>query len=314
MDCFLDADEFILPKDSQKIVRIINEIEKRDPTTDGFVLQHISIDEASGSVMEINRLIRVFRKSTLRYQGAIHESVYKLNGNLNIADGTASDIAIYHTGYSVDRIELKAERNLKLLLKDMENGNENEMTPLYLSDCYMALGEFEKSLEYAVKFIRRNHVVYGFNAKPYSTVIRSLMVLNKDNDTRRTWIEKAITKFPGHPDFMWYKGIQHLAEAEYSAGLEALLQAIECNKNYVGSESKKIAYALGEIYVHIASVYKLKNDYLNALEYYLKALKENKQVNNAFEGLVEVTQDYSNDEFMNVIRDIYDDSESDIGF
>lgn len=310
---FLDADEYVLPEKAFIIKQIINKIEKRDPNTDGFVLRHVSID-TTGNILETNHLLRVFRKSNILYRGAIHESVYNISGDLSIADGTKSDIIIYHTGYSSDRIKSKIERNLNLLMHEVETNKSNEITPLYLSDCYMGLGEFTEAIKYATQFIENKYPIYGFNSKPYTTIIRSLFAIKAEHSVRRMWIERASFNFPGHPDFLWLKGLQHLDEMEYSNALDALLYAVSSIEKYKGPESVAITRVLSEIFNHIASLFMLKNDQINAFEYYVKALKENKYMDKAFDGLISITSDYPYEETIPLINSIYDDSEKDVSF
>lgn len=150
---------------------------------------------------------------------------------MNFADATESDVAVYHTGYTASNMVEKAERNLKLLLHDVESNNTNVMTSLYLSDCYMGLGKFEKSVEYAIEFLDKNTQVYGFNAKPYLNIIRSLIITNTAEGKTRQWINKALNLFPGHPDFVWLNGLQYLAEKKYSVALEIFLMPSHLVKN-----------------------------------------------------------------------------------
>lgn len=310
---FLDADEYIVPERALMVSKIINQIEKQDRNTDGFVLRHVSID-TTGNILETNHLLRVFRKLNILYRGAIHESVYKVNGDLSIADGTKSDIVIYHTGYSSDRINSKLERNLNLLMHEVETNKANKVTPLYLSDCYMGLGKFTEAIKYATQFIDNKYPIYGFNAKPYTTIIRSLFALNAEHSIRRLWIEKAISNFPGHPDFIWLKGLQQLAEYEYSNALDTLLNAVKVTEEYKGSEAVTITRVMSEIYTHIGSIYMLKNDQINAFDYFVKALKENKYTGKAFEGLMTIVCKYPYEETIPLISNLYDDSEKDISF
>lgn len=311
---FLDADEYVLPKQAYMIISIIKEIQQRDCSTDGFMLKHISIDEASNLIIETNRLLRIFRKSTLRYQGAIHESVVKSNGIMNIADATGSDVAVYHTGYTAKNMVGKAERNLKLLLHDVKTNNANVLTPIYLSDCYMGLGEYEKSVECAVQFIDKKTHVYGFNAKPYLNIIRSLILMDSAHSERREWIVRAMNLFPGHPDFVWLNGLQYLAEQKYSNALETLLNAITLGKEYSGHEAVTITRVMSEIYAHIGSIYLLKNDQNNAFDYFVKALKENRYTDKAFEELIAIIGEYPYEETIPLLNSMYDDSEKDISF
>lgn len=311
---FLDADEYILPKDARKIVRIILEIERRDNSADAFVLKHISVDDKRGLVIETNNLIRVFRRSTLRYRRAIHESLYKKGGLINIADATQSDVAIYHSGYSFDRMEMKAERNLELLKNELRSGESTPLTPLYLSDSYMALQDYTKAIEYATQFIESGYSMYGFNARPYSTIIRSLVALDSGHKLRREWISEALVKFPGHPDFIWLKGIQHLAEEEFSDALKTLLDCISYSATYKGNESVTITRVLGDIYAHIGYIYILKNDELNAFEFFVKGLKEQKYLVKAFHGLITIVKTYPIYDAIFLINSIYGESEEDISF
>lgn len=261
---FLDADEYFLANESGIIPELLHKIEKNERAIDAIFLKHISIDEIKESIIQTNSLIRIFKRLGSLYKGAIHESLYKVNGKLNIYNGVKHDLIIYHSGYSSDRIKDKAVRNLELLLKEVDIKKSNEMTNLYLSDCYLALGDGEAAIQYAEKFIDSNHFVYGFNARPYYNIIRSMNSLNYEYSERSEWIEKAVTKFPQHPDFQWYRGLLCLEMKQYEQALVTFLIAIELHSNYTDIEGKILTGILYEVYYFIGQLYEMKNDRLNA--------------------------------------------------
>ncbi|AIQ55152.1 glycosyltransferase [Paenibacillus sp. FSL R7-0331] len=312
---FLDADEYFLPEHAKLIAEMIGRLRAQRNLTDAIMMRHISIDEGRGGVVvETNRLVRAFRKSTLEYERPIHESLTKKTGKIHLLDATDSKAVVYHTGYTLEWMKHKAQRNLELLLKDEQDGTGDELTQLYLSDSYMGLGQLEKALDYGIRYIDKGRVVYGFNAKPYSNVIRCLISLGKKHELIIDWIERAIERFPGHPDFVWLKGLQFLREQRYSTALGYLLEADQLKDNYDGSESVRITFSLAEIYNNIAAIYVLMHDHLTALEYYVKSLKIKKYEVNAFDGLFTITKPYPREELIALLNSIYGHADEDLTF
>lgn len=313
---FLDADEYFLPEHAKLIAEMIKRLKSQRNSTDAIMMRHISIDEGRGSVVvETNRLVRAFRKSTMEYERAIHESLKKKDdGTIHLLDGTDSEAVVYHTGYTLERMAHKAQRNLEMLLEDERNGTDDELTFLYLSDSYMGLGQLEKAINYGIRYIEKGRVVYGFNAKPYSNVIRSLISLGKDREIIMEWVDKAIARFPGHPDFVWLRGIQLLGEQKYNEALNALLEADQLKDSYDGPESVKITFSLSDMYNNIAGIYVLKNEHLNALEYYVKSLKLKKYGDSAFDGLLTITKPYPREELILLLNSLYGQTDEELSF
>lgn len=139
---FLDADEYFKPEDANKMVGLIQLVEthmkKADqPHVISNRMLHLDND---GAVFSESRQDRIFKRmSALRYVNKIHE-VICLNGGkgkllrLNAED----DSVIFHTGYAIRNIEKmqKRERNISLLLKELEENPNNYDTYSYLGDIY----------------------------------------------------------------------------------------------------------------------------------------------------------------------------------
>lgn len=312
---FLDADEYFLPEHAKLAADMIRKLRGQNNSTDAIMFRHISVDEGRGGVIvETNRLVRAFRKSTLEYERAIHEALYKKKGKIHLLDATDSEAVIYHTGYTLERMADKAQRNLELLLEDERNGKGDAINLLYLSDSYMGLNQLDKAIEYGIRYIEQDVNVYGFNAKPYSNVIRCLISLGKETDIIHYWIERATIRFPGHPDFVWLKGTQYLAEQRYHAAMEYLLESVRLKDSYEGEESVRITYSLPEIYNNLAALNVFQNNIYAALEFYVNSLKIKKYGDNAFDGLLTITKPFPREDVIALLNSIYGSSDEELSF
>lgn len=139
---FLDADEYMSPKDVQKIPSMLREI---NPTSHTALVTSwvqvnsdadLSQDQAEGSLKWVptvttdgsqhmslsGSVMRIFRRlPELRYQGRIHEKLYLKFDKPDSLD-VSKELAVFHTGYNPDWKNFQVKIR-DLILNDGISGN-----------------------------------------------------------------------------------------------------------------------------------------------------------------------------------------------
>jgi len=131
----LDADEYFLPEDTQKLLEFLKQTlaqPKKREKIKAISCMAVSIDD-NGRPMTKNPTLHLFRNHpSIRFTGRIHEQL-----SIDISEiEHAGDISLYHTGYSqaTHKETGKAERNIKLLRAELENDPSNINLKVYLAN------------------------------------------------------------------------------------------------------------------------------------------------------------------------------------
>lgn len=191
---YLDADERLTPDSAD----VINQLKQKKELF-GVKCSVIS-EEEHRSRSNVMKYIRFFRNHPeIRFIGRIHEQIEPalLNKGYSIVD---SDIKIEHTGYNIteEDITKKAERNLKLLLKDYED-NRNAYISFQIGQTYVTMGEIEKAVPYLEECVKDLNLEKNHSAHAYRFL--SAYELDFANNPRKaeTFVNKGLSLVPGQP-------------------------------------------------------------------------------------------------------------------
>ncbi len=118
----IDSDEY--PEKGSSSVKEILELHNTYPEAVGRISRRNSYINELDQEMEYNEWInRLFDRRLFSFEGRIHEQVSKIQGEDKFSYKTfKTGLRIFHDGYDLSKEELKkkAERNLKLLKKELE--------------------------------------------------------------------------------------------------------------------------------------------------------------------------------------------------
>lgn len=257
---FLDADEYLQPEDTNKLVRCLETLQKS--RYQGLLTSWIQVDgsedilqdksegekeklkwhksiKADGTVgiALSGTQVRIFRnRNSICYQGRIHEKLYEKNGSFFCKD-VSREIAVYHTGYTPSEMEekKKAERNLYLIKKELEDhpGDYNLMS--YLGDSYFQ----QKKLEEAAKWYQQ---AVSFMPKTISEdsiqgalIFKHLLLIYMDASDEKAAIkvyEEGIRRFPKEGDFDYIMGKKYVERKQFEKGAHHLQRAIGQMEQY----------------------------------------------------------------------------------
>ena len=230
---FLDADEYFEKKSQQKLRVLVSKYDK-DEKIAGFMIPYCNIDENNdNALLSKGWLLRLFRRDgDLRYAGRVHESLQDAKSTGTKREfPLLQDLQIYHTGYSGDIIENKIQRNLKLLLADIqEQGGEKPWHYGYLQDCYAGIGDYAKAIHYgrlALKYRRKSGIV-GQTNSIICRLLNSIRISGLGDYAHE--LSKAIQEFPDYPEVHFFYGQYLLSIMEGLRAEKALLRALDLYK------------------------------------------------------------------------------------
>lgn len=282
---FLDADEYFSEQSSENIPDLIKKYEEQ---CDGFMMQMVNIDvDKNNEVLDEFFVTRVFRNDpNMRFVREVHEYLENKTGRRNLWYRVeASDVKLFHTGYSSKRVKSKCERNLKLLLEKLKENPHDINLYRYLADVYYGLGEYEKAVQYAQMDIDTGRKDISYASRSYRVLINSLKIQQKDFLTMETAIKKAIEDFPALPDFYAEYGLLFFQEMQCDEAESMLAKALQLFKNYNEIETSILQININVIYYVLGNIYEYKHDYKKAIEFYQKILMERKYAENVFMSL-----------------------------
>lgn len=311
---FLDADE-TFTVESQKVLRQEMERFNRDTSVACLLCRLLDIDvDNDNRVFNTALLPRIFRRSPyIRYKGTIHEQLENSQGNKKMV--FAEKLEINHTGYSSSIIRSKTERNLPIMLKELDQvGNEKERLRLYpyLMDAYNILGQYDKTIYYAEKCIDAGYQMIGGEGSFYETVIMAMYNANKPAEKIMEVIARAEKDFPQEPFFPLTKGMVLDKQQDYIGAEKAVLQGLELRRQQDDKMRQGIGLSdtsrglLPYAYERLGNIYAMKGDLSKAANNYLMALREHKYQKDSLLGLCKVLAGADDAELIELLNSLYE--------
>ena len=231
----LDADEYMAAEDLEKLVRIIEDLERRG--LDGLSTGWQQLDD-EGRIFSSGTQVRFFRNlPDIRYRRRIHEQLESTTGReLRLGDAV-EELSVFHTGYQGKAFEEKRKsgRNRRLILEELkDNPLDHEMMG-YMGDECLGDGEKEEAREWFYRSIRHMPPRLPANDQRSAvTFTRLLMLLAEEEGAAWEKIEdvykQAAALFPMEADFDYAAGrffaMRGRAE-EAASHLETALQKLD---------------------------------------------------------------------------------------
>ncbi len=223
----LDADEYFSEEDAGKLSEIIEKADK-----EGYCAIEtgwVNID-GKGGVIDRYTQIRIIKNiEGLRYKRRIHEILDFKPGQA--AYDASGDLNIIHTGYieEIAQNKNKRERNLKLLLKELEvNKNDPEILG-YIADDY-AYSDHDKAIEFYRKAIAQlPEKVDRKDARTATTFTKLIILLSLENSPSdvKDICRIAEDKMPDNSNFIYYTGLYFYNKKDFNTASEYYQRAFE---------------------------------------------------------------------------------------
>lgn len=146
----LDCDEYIV---SESLSDFLNNSIPKTFIGSLSIINHFN--GSSGQETYTTKLPRMYRKSSARFEGTIHEQLVPQNVDCKFID---INLTVEHFGYagSMDEINAKVARNADLLLIQANKNPNDPYTYFQLGQCYNMVHDVEKSLEFYEKAMSLN--------------------------------------------------------------------------------------------------------------------------------------------------------------
>lgn len=309
---FLDADEYFYDGTCANVPKVLQSVHTNS-NIQGIYCKFYHVDKDNQfKLINSDFLLRIFRNNRkIRYMGEIHEQVLHDNKPLKVISANEKLIKIYHTGYSTNIFKSKLERNLEPLLTKLNENPNDVMTTFYLSDCYYGLGNYELAIHYARLTLENKLNTFSHNVKPYFNLINSMIKLQYPFAEILEVINEAIDKFPNHPDFQRFLGLHYFNDAKYIQACYALEKSLELFSSYNGKEVCTERVHLKNIYLQLGRIYNYRNNHTRAFEYFIQALKEQKNDVIVFEYIIKLLKNEKSEEIIFLLKSIYDENRKD---
>lgn len=311
---FLDADESFT-EEAQAAFRQEMERFNRDKTLACLLCRMLDVDaDNDNRVFNTGLLPRIFRRSPyIRYKGVIHEQLENAQGNKKMV--FAEKLEFIHTGYSSSVIRSKSERNLPMLLEELEKAQtEKERQRLYpyLMDAYNTLGQYEKTIYYGEKCISAGYQMIGGEGSFYETIIMAMYNAGRPVGDVLDMINRAEGEYPHEPFFAFTRGMALEKNGDMLGAEQAVLHGLELRK----VQEDKIRQGMGisdtsrgllpYAYERLGNIYSLKNDKQRAAENYLLALKQHKYQGDSLRGLCRMLAGTEDVELIELLNSLYE--------
>ena len=314
---FLDADEFLSPRDATKMLLILEKVESGKVTVHGkkpHVIETMLADlREDGKVAFITRQQRIFQNiDGLRYHNRIHEQIYFIGGKELVLGDVAHEITVFHTGYT-DQVYSetnKVERNVRLLTKEIEENPENYTCMEYLGETLEAGGRiaeakevYERVLSCGFDKIDRRHKL---------SLLRSLMKfqLDKtvpDGDSRMfSLYEKALLVDRFHPDCDFLMGLWELKNDCTKEGIKYLESSLKKQEEDKSAILSYLPANLENIYTLLIQGYLELSNETEAVKYIVLLLRLNRYNENMLNELLRILRGEPETEIYAFIWKLYD--------
>lgn len=306
---FLDADEYFANDTAKNIIPIIKRLHV---SFDTIACKMKNIDYANGKMLDEVTHIRIFKRDkNIRYVNRIHEMLINKTRNKSLKAFLVEekDLVIYHTGYSLTNRGEKSERNLKLLLLELDKGPEKPAIYQYISDCYFGIEDWVQAIKYAQMFIDSGAKFVGYNVKPHQNIIDSMLHLKYDADEILKEINIGLKKFPRNPSFRFYLANMLYDLKKYDEAYAEYKMTLKLQEEYNDIEINSIPPNIYYIYYYMGIIASHQNDNENALTYYIESLRLEKMQDNCLFRLLLIIKGFPTQDVILLLNSLYDSNE-----
>lgn len=311
---FLDADEYMEPESVKKLPNILKNVHRL-----GYDI--ISTPWLQlGNTWEVEvaaTQCRIFKNMPkIRYEMPIHE--YLSYGGGDIAEHMiyVEELPICHTGYFPEVMEKKrkSERNIRLLLKELEKNPQNPDLMGYLGDAYKSLHKKDGNTE-AEEWYRKALPLIIKSGRKYQRDVYTVLMLmveiyqrgkEKEGELMELY-QTATACFPEVYDFDYLAGRFHTDARNYEKGVFYLERAFAGMEKYgtdtynplMPADIPETLKALAVCYYHI-------HDLKNCVNTSVTLLKTDKTQIKAVELLIRCFKNESSEAVVEFFQKLYD--------
>ena len=270
----LDSDEYLEPVNLEQISMEI----LRNPEKVGRIRIRNTFTKNKNSQDYEEWISRIFSKKRYHYTGRIHEQVTAINGRAY--DTYQTSVLILHSGYdlSEEKRKEKSERNIGLLLKELEYLNSKEVSDkerqeqvpyifYQLGKSYYMARDYESACQYFSKGL-------SFDLEPKLEYVIDMVetygyaLINSKRAEEALFFENIYEEFGNSADFQFLMGLIYMNNSLFKQAIDEFEKASKhttCKSK--GVNSYLAFYNIGVIYECLGHVEDAKTYYLKCADY-----------------------------------------------
>lgn len=198
----LDADESLFDEDKEKLLDFI-----KGGKYDGALFTVYNY-VGDGTTFNIHNALRLIKNDgSYRFRGDIHEQIERTDGGPTEGRFALSGIRLRHYGYlnSVLKKKNKRERNIPILLRELEKDPDDAFMLFNLGNEYMALGDLSTAWGCFGKSMRFAKSSEAFCPHLYFRSAICLKSLSRGKEALGV-LEKGLRMYPGCTDMELLRG------------------------------------------------------------------------------------------------------------
>lgn len=224
-------------------------------------INRVSVGEQETEYIE--RINRIFSRQQYEYSGSIHEQVTAKNKEEY--ETYLAPVVILHDGYEGTEEERrkKAERNLKLLLKELENHPDDTYFMYQIGKSYYMAEDYEEAIRYFEKAL-------GYDLNPKLEYVIDMVesygyaLLNTGRVETALQFQGIYEEFGDCADFKFLMGLIYMNSERYEEAVAEFLKATEYKSARMTGTNSYLAY------YNAGVIRECLGDIGQALEYYRK--------------------------------------------
>lgn len=278
---FLDCDEYFSEESIPLIKQCINNL-SRNKDINGIVCELINIDLNKNVISTVKNVsARIFRnKNYIKYKNKVHEVLFnEKRDNNQLLCFEEKKLKILHTGYDKNIIidKNKNNRNIKILQDELSSDVTNPQINLYLSKQYYLDKQYDKSLHYAkLALDYANENTNNMYCLIYSSILYTMLTLNKSYDEMRDVFDEAIIKDNDYPDYYRAMAMAAFREKKIKQAIDYFEKCLYYCENYNKLTESIAVGQIVNIYYDLLKCYLLDNNKHKIVELSVALLKTDK--------------------------------------
>jgi len=284
----IDADEYIEDECKNNILTVIDIAEK--DKSDVIITSVVNYEKNDSSITNSSIVTRIFRNDPdILFEGPIHENLVHKSRKIRYLDAS-KEIRFIHTGYTADIVKSKkkSERNLNILLKQLDKNPENSDLCFYISEAYIMAGDYENAINYGYKVIEYNNgKIFGIKQKNYLNMLELMLRIKYPTDKYKEIVKKALIECPEFADIYAYQAKLFDDEKRSYDLIESYEKVIQYSESSVKYQSS-IVYNIENIYTLLGIQYYRTGQVNKCVSSFTKALKLNKFIYPSSLGLISI--------------------------
>ncbi len=267
---WMDADEVLVHGAKEDLIKVL-----KDSESSVFAVKMLHLCETE-NIQDKNYYIsynhRLFRsRKELTFEGAIHE---KLMIDKEVIVEESNMLEIIHYGYLRQYKDRKSNRNLDIVLKELNAGKEDPWLFYYLASELYYYGDCEKALQ-SINLSILRFLSKGIMAPALLYRLKyEILQQSEQLESTESGLRMVIEQYPDYVDLHYLRGVTLYQMNQYDDSIKEFYYCLmlgENNVNYLikaGSGTFSALYYTGKCYLKLGKIEYAREAFKQSLLYY----------------------------------------------